>query len=201
MENEVIAQRYAQAITALDKANLPQIEEQLHSIANAFSKDVKISNFFYSPRVDGNAKKQALVKSLGSDVDPLVKNLLFLLIDKRREVILTPLAFEVSKVVAQKQGKVTANLTIAKELNANEKQEIQDQLATTLKNNKKKFGITSSKEIEFQINHNVNPDILGGLVVKVGDYLWDASAKKTLNDWKKNVKSNKISLSKQIQES
>lgn len=156
------ARQYAEAMfdLALDKGRVELWLDQLQAVARALAAP-EIGVALASPAVPENEKFAALRRGL-YDVDPLVLNLLFLLIKRRRVNQVGLIAAEYARLVEQKRGIVLAEVTTAVPLEDRERGLVSERLSRAI-----------GKQV--QMRARVDPGILGGLVVRVGDKLINGS--------------------------
>ncbi len=92
---------------------------------------------------------------------------LLALVRKRRQMLIPEIATEYFNLVDQSEGRIHANVTVARQSSESERNEIAERLSKVL-----------GKEAVLHIN--VNPAILGGVIVRVGDTVMDGSVRKRL---------------------
>ncbi|MDH5716739.1 MAG: ATP synthase F1 subunit delta [Spirochaetia bacterium] len=192
MKDKELASRYALALSEAVGDKALEIEKSLESIVRIFKDDEKLKVFFESPRISAQVKNKAIGSSLKEKVEPYVLNFLRMLVDRRREFLLEDIFNLYVEENDKKYGRVRAIVTVSKESAANEDQKLLTQIKETIEAKSKKFGISErGDKLEHIIKFKINPEILGGIIVRVGDKLWDASLRKFLNTWKKNIYSGK----------
>ena len=172
---EEIARVYAEALfdVAKDKDKLDRIHDELDQFADALDDDREMQVFFFSPYFSTPEKEEGLDKVV-TGVDPLVRNFLKLLIEKSR----MPAVFRVRRsldVLWQRENKLLpVEVTSAIELDKNTVKQIGDRI-----------GEETGQKIE--LSERVEPDILGGLIVRVGNSIIDASIRARLDQLRKQV--------------
>lgn len=170
MRNQTIARNYAEALLSLaQKANdLDGWGAIVGGLADAVQRDSRLTNFLAAPQVSAVDKKRVIEKAfIGSVPRPLVR-FLQKLIDNRRQMLLPDIATEYANLVDEASGRVHAQVTVAREATEADRARIADQLSAAL-------GKTVVPHVI------VNPDILGGIVVKVGDKVMDGSVRKRIS--------------------
>ena len=110
---------------------------------------------------------EKITKRLGAS--KIVRNLLFLTADHRRTQFIPEIVATFQQVIRQRQGVAQAAVTTAVDLNAGQKKE----LASAL-------GKLTGKKIE--IKYSQDPSLLGGVVVRIGDTIYDGSLRSRLNE-------------------
>jgi F-type H+-transporting ATPase subunit delta len=161
MTSSLLAARYARALydLAVEQDLLDRIQEELltgvHLIESA-----EFSSIFFHPKVDKSAKKDLLAKVFVS-YHPFVQDFISLLVDKGREKALGAIAQEYLTLARAHRGEITAEVTSAVKLNAAELAAI-----------KAKLGPSADKVL---VQETVDETILGGMIIKVGNKVYDGS--------------------------
>ncbi len=160
-----IAQRYALAIFGLvvEGKNLKSLESDLDILEAALADSEDFRALITSPlitREDQDAAVAALAKAM--KLSPTMTNSLRLMASKRRLFVLPQLIESLRALIAQEKGEVTAEVTAAKALTKTQ----QEKLAKALKD-------SVGKDVKLRVD--VDEDLIGGLVVKVGSKMIDTS--------------------------
>ncbi|HEY1776045.1 MAG TPA: ATP synthase F1 subunit delta [Solirubrobacteraceae bacterium] len=172
---EEIATVYSRAMfeAALDAGRLDLVREQLGQVADALEGGHDLQVFFFSPYFSTDEKREGLSKLL-TDADPLLVNFLELLIDNHR----MPVIFRIRRgldALWEEQNKLLAvEVTSAIELGADTVAEIGQRV-----------GAQTGRRVE--LKSTVDPDILGGIVLRVGNAILDASIRNRLEQLRKQV--------------
>jgi F-type H+-transporting ATPase subunit delta len=172
---EEIAAVYARSLfeVAKEQDNLDSIREQLGAFADALNETRELQVFFFSPYFSTIEKQDGLDRAV-SDAEPILVNFLKLLIENHR----TPVIFRVRRVVDelwQEENKLLpVQVTSAVELDQATVRQIGDRIAEQ-----------TGRKVE--LSASVEPDILGGLVVRVGNSILDASIRNRLEQLRKQV--------------
>ena len=172
---EEIAAVYARSLfeVAKEQDKLDTIREQLGAFADALNDTRELQVFFFSPYFSTIEKKDGLDRAV-SDADPILVNFLKLLIENHR----TPVIFRVRRVFdelwLQENKRLPVQVTSAVALDTATVTLIGDRIA---EQTGQKIDITST----------VDSDILGGLVVRVGNSILDASIRNRLEQLRKQV--------------
>ena len=167
MRDSTIARNYAETLLALArKANdLAGWGNMLAEISSTINGDERLRHFLEAPQISAEEKKQVLAKAFGDRVPRLFLRYLQALVDKRRQMLLREIVHEYGLLVDAVEGRVHAQVTIARPFSEADRALIAQQLSRTM-------GKTVVPHI------TVNPVILGGLVVRVGDTVLDGSLRK-----------------------
>lgn len=169
MRDATIARNYAEALLSLArKANdLSGWGAMLAEISGAIEGDVRLRRFLEAPQISAADKKAVLSRAFGDRVPRLFLRFLQALVDKRRQMLLPEIVVEYGSLVDAAQGRVHAQVSIARPVTDADRALIAQQLSRTL-----------GKVVVPHIT--VNPEIIGGLVVRVGDTVMDGSVRKRL---------------------
>jgi F-type H+-transporting ATPase subunit delta len=172
---EEIARVYARSLfeVAKEQDKLDEVREQLGEIADALSGDRELQVFFFSPYFSTEEKKDGLRKVIDG-ADPAVLNFLELLVEKHR----MPALFRIRRVYDElwehENKLLPVEITSAVELDEEIARRIGDQI-----------GKQTGQRVE--LTKTVDPDIIGGLVLRVGNSILDASIRTRLETLRKNV--------------
>jgi F-type H+-transporting ATPase subunit delta len=170
MRDTTIARNYAETLLALAaRANAAEAwGAMIGGLADAVAGDSRLVNFLAAPQIAAADKKRVLEKALGSALPPNMLRFVGKLVDNRRQTLLSEIATEYAGLVDAQAGRVHAHVTVARETSEAERAQIAAQLSV-------KLGKTVVPHL------SVNPEILGGLIVKVGDTVMDGSVRKKLS--------------------
>ena len=169
MRDETIAKNYAEALLALaTKANATEEWGALiHALADAIEGNVTLQRFLAAPQVSGVEKKAILAKGLDGRVPPLFVKFLQKLVSNRRQLLISEIATAYSDLVDTAAGRVHARVTFARAVTDADRDQIAAQLSKVL-------GKTVVPHV------TINEQILGGIVVRVGDTVMDGSVRRRL---------------------
>ena len=162
--------QYANALAdiVLEQGAAEPALHQLQDFTAAFRESAELRNFLESPAVHKEAKHgvvEKLAARLGAG--KIVRNFLFVVIDHGRAPLLPEIAATFQEVVQQRQGVAQAEIVSAMELNPWQKTEL---LQTLERKTGKKI----------QANYSLEPGLLGGVRVRVGDTVYDGSVRTQL---------------------
>lgn len=172
-----VAGRYAEAlydIAVRDNA-VDRIEQELKSLEVILKESEDLQKVLFHPQITADDKKELLEKVFSGKISPVTANFLALLVDRRRETFFGDITAEFVKRANEGRNTVTASVTSAVELNDAEKAGMDKTLA-------KMTGKT------VQVSYSVDPSLVGGVVVRIGDKIIDGSVKTRLCDMRERLK-------------
>ena len=172
---EEIATVYARSLfeVAHEQDKLDAVREQLGQFADALSENRDLQVFFFSPYFSTAEKKDGL-KRVVSGADPAIVNFLELLIEKHRMPAIFRVRRELDRLWQRENKLLPVEVTSAIELDQSTVKQIGDRI-----------GEQTGQKIE--LSSKVEPDILGGIVVRVGNQVLDASIRNRLDTLRKQV--------------
>jgi F-type H+-transporting ATPase subunit delta len=172
---EEIARVYAEALfgAAKGKGNLDTIYEQLGQFADALAENRELQLFFFSPYFSSTEKRDGLAKALDG-AEPELLNFLELLTEKHRMPVLFRIRRNFDALWAKENKRLGVTVTSAVELDP----EIAERIGSEIEKQ-------TGNRVELQ--RRVDPDILGGLVVQVGNMVMDTSIRNRLEKLRKSV--------------
>jgi F-type H+-transporting ATPase subunit delta len=172
---EAIAQVYARSLFEVAKEHdkLDVVREQLGEIADAIAESHDLQVFFFSPYFSTDEKVEGLRRAL-SDADESVVNFLDLLIEKHRMPALFRIRREFDALWEEENRLLPVQVTSAIELDESTVRQIGDAI-----------GEQTGRRIE--LTSEIDPGILGGIVLRVGNSILDASIRNRLEKLRKQV--------------
>ena len=169
MNDATIGRNYAETLLILAKrtGDAEKWGTLIEDLGAAIRNDHTLKTFLESPKIAASQKIQIVQKALGSRVPPLFLKFIETVIAKRRQMLIPAIATEYRALIDESEERVHANVTLAREPGEAERDEMGQQLSRL-------FG----KRVVPHIT--LNPAILGGLIVKVGDTVMDGSVRRRL---------------------
>lgn len=169
MRDTTIARNYAEALLELARrANDPAGWGRLiQEVADAVRADRGLRLFLESPRVSADQKNEVIAKALVDRAPRIFVRFLHALVKQRRQMLLSEVASEYHALLDEAEGRVHAEVTVARPATDADR----DVIVRTLS---QKLG----KQVVPHIS--VDPAILGGVVVRVGDRVMDGSVRRRL---------------------
>jgi F-type H+-transporting ATPase subunit delta len=172
---EEIAEVYARALfeAASDDGVLDRVHDELGQFAGALDEDRNLQVFLFSPYFSSEEKKDG-VRRIVSDADERLLNFLELLAERHR----MPALFRIRRIFdslwAEENKLLEVTVTSATDLDEGLVQEIGERIEEQ-----------TGRRVE--LSANVDPDVLGGLMVRVGNMVLDATVRNRLEQLRKQV--------------
>lgn len=169
MRDTTIADNYAAALFELARRHG---EEQAYADAFAMQDrvmgaDPRVRMFLVTPRIEVAAKKDVLRRALGGRVPQRFLNFVMVVLDKRRQALLPEVGELYRARLDEHLGRINVRVTLAHEPNEREEEDITAELSRIL-----------GRRVVPHVQ--IDPAILGGVVVRYGDRILDASLRRRL---------------------
>jgi F-type H+-transporting ATPase subunit delta len=161
---------YARAIheAAMEAGKVPQVNAELSQLAESFLHDDRVLRALLNPGLPDEAKHRIVVSVL-RDADPLTRNGVLVLLDNGRMSLIGDVAAAFAEMAAEDEGVLHVEMTTAIEVDAERVDRIRSE-------------ISDATGLRAEIQATVDPDIIGGLVLRARGVLVDASVKRELDD-------------------
>jgi F-type H+-transporting ATPase subunit delta len=171
MAQGAVARRYAEAVFDLAKKSksLDRWRSDLRTAAGILG-DPRLIRVLEDPKIPRATKRKILDDAFTVSIDPLVHNLLYLLADRGRIGLVPRITDEFITMANREEGIVVANVTTAVALDEAQQKKVQDRLRQ----------LTGAQKIDLRLN--TDPRIIGGMIARVGDELYDGSVRTKLNE-------------------
>jgi F-type H+-transporting ATPase subunit delta len=172
---EEIAAVYARSLfeVAKEQDKLDVVRDQLGEFVDALAETRDLQVFLFSPYFSTAEKEQGLERVV-SDADPVVLNFLKLLIEKHRMPVLFRIRADFEALWEEENKLLPVHITSAVELDSATVKQLGDRIA-------------EQTDRKVDVSAQVDPDILGGIVVRVGNSVLDASIRNRLEQLRKQV--------------
>ncbi len=169
MREPTIARNYAEALFELGErtGETERFADLIEGVGGAIEADDTIRVVLESPRVTKKAKQELLARALAAVAPESFIRFLAAVIKRGRQGIIGAIARQYLSLVDVKFGRVHANVAVARETDLALQQEIGNRLSAVL-----------GQEVIPHLRHD--PDILGGVIVRVGDRVMDGSLRRRL---------------------
>ncbi|MBN2794357.1 MAG: F0F1 ATP synthase subunit delta [Clostridia bacterium] len=170
---KLVSKTYSSALfeLALEEHMIDTILAEYAFVKQSINENPEFFEIIVSPRIPLEEKKTILDKTFGNQISEVLLNFFKLLIDKKRSQVMMEVYDDFKALVDDHKGNIVATVESVIELDAAE-----------IKNLEEKLNTLTGKNVS--VNNVINPDIMGGLVVKVGDKIIDGSVKRKLENMK-----------------
>lgn len=170
VQGESVARNYAEALLTLGRkaGDAKGWGDLIRQVADAIDADATLRTFLGTPRIPSERKAAVLTAALGGRVPALFLRFLLQLVRNRRQLLIGAIATEYATLLDASEGIVHARVTLAREAGSDEAGLIATRLSAVV-------GKTVVPHVV------VDPSILGGVVVRMGDTVMDGSVRRRLS--------------------
>ncbi|UYV76211.1 ATP5O [Cordylochernes scorpioides] len=167
--------RYATALysASVKQKKLEKIEKDLNQLGGILQKDKIFAEFIVNPLINKNIKKEAIKKALESKLDPLTINTLSAMAENGRLGQTKSMLATFSQIMSAHRNEVVCEVTTAKVLDEVQQKELDAVLQKFFKKGEKVQ--LKTKVLELFCPYRVDPSIIGGMIVSIGDKYVDMS--------------------------
>ena len=144
------------------------------AVVSELMEDARVREFLATPRVTADDKKAALRRALGDSVPYMLLRFLHVVIDKRRQRLIPAIADAYGALLERHLGRRHMEVTLARPMTREEASGLAAQLSSAT-------GATVIPTIR------VNPGIIGGIVIREGDTVYDGSVKRQLDAMRRKL--------------
>ena len=176
MSQSTVAKRYAEALFqyAQQHKAIAEISTDLKELAKAFVEAPELLALLQAPKISSD-KKKAMVSEILANAHTAVVNTLYILIDKKRINEVAEVAEEFQTLAAAAQGAAEATVFSTRALTDEERAEISAAFA-------KLVGME-----KLEITNVIEPSLLGGIRVQIGNYIYDSTVAAKLEGLKRTL--------------
>ncbi|MCK9448683.1 MAG: ATP synthase F1 subunit delta [Bacteroidales bacterium] len=169
MKNQILAKRYAKALFefALENKAEEQVLTDLRLLAKVLDENKELRLLLLNPVIPALRKQRIFDQIFQKQINPITHTFLNILIRKGRGHEVVGIATQYHKYYLESRNQVEVELSTAQAVDKELQQRILDLI----------HGLT---EKEILVNNVIDPQLIGGFKVRLGDYLLDASVRKTL---------------------
>jgi F-type H+-transporting ATPase subunit delta len=169
------ARVYAEALFEVgrDKGNLDALQQQLGQFADAVDRNRELQVFFFSPYLSTAEKQEGIEKAI-TGAEPELVNFLELLVDKHRMTEVFRIRRQLDELWKQENRRIDVTVTSAVELDPAVVEKIGQE-------------VERQTEEKVDLSSRVDSEILGGIVLQVGNMVLDASIRSRLEKLRKSV--------------
>jgi F-type H+-transporting ATPase subunit delta len=172
---EEIATVYARSLfeVAKEQDKLDTVRDEIGEFADALNGSRELQMFLFSPYFSTQEKSDGLDRAV-SGADETVTNFLELLVEKHRMPVIFRIRAELDQLWEEENKRLPVQVTSAVELSEETVKQIGDKIA-------------EQTDRKVDLSSTVDPDILGGIIVRVGNSVLDASIRNRLENFRKQV--------------
>ncbi len=163
--NAQVVEPYASALMSLARSQdlAEQFGENVRSLINLLQSSEQLRDFFANPFVKAEDKKAVLGQIVGESIHPYMRNFLMLLVDRRRILLLEPICQQYLALLRELNQTVLAEVSSAVELTETQQQAVREKV----------MAMTNAHQVE--LDSKIDPELIGGVIIKVGSQVIDAS--------------------------
>ncbi len=171
--------RYAKAVLslAIDRNNADEVNENMQMIASTIGDSKELQVVLTSPVIRLETKEKTLLAIFGTSINNISKGLIHQLIENKRLAIIADVAKQYTIIYDFHKGTQAAIVTSAVPLT----ESLKEKILVKVK------GITGKK---VTIENIIDPSIIGGFVLRVGDKQFDASISGEMNELRREFDNN-----------
>lgn len=176
MRDDTVAREYAETLFALAERHegLDAYGRGVDLVTGLLDQNPDFELFLETPRIDAEAKKTLIRRVFESEVPPQLMNFFLLTIDKRRQRLLREIAQQFRALVDEKEGRAHVELTVARPID-------DATLGLLTRRLSELLGVSVVPHVR------VRPEILGGVVVRTGDTIYDGSVRRQLDGMRRQL--------------
>ncbi|HSJ65903.1 MAG TPA: ATP synthase F1 subunit delta [Gemmatimonadaceae bacterium] len=169
MREPTIARNYAETLVSLARkaGDLAGWGAMISDVASALQRDAQLTLYLNSPRISAERKNAVLARAFQDRLPRLFVRFLQAVVSHRRQALIPAISVEYGNIVDALENRVHAHVTVARDPDA----ALQSTIST---------GISKALGKTVVPHYVVRPEILGGLIVRVGDTVMDGSVRRRL---------------------
>lgn len=180
----IIARNYAETLLMLAQrhggdAAVDEFGRALADVSEMMRSDARVGRFLSTPRIDAETRERVLREAFEGRVPELFLRFLLVVVQKRRQMLLPNIEDEYRALVDELSGRLRAEISIAREPGQAFREEIVSELETRL-----------GKSVV--ANFRVDPSIIGGAVIRVGDQILDGSVRRKMTALRRNMLASRL---------
>jgi F-type H+-transporting ATPase subunit delta len=177
VRGKVVARNYAEALFELAQRT-GQVEEYggaLAEVIRLIDEVPQLRVFLETPRIDRKEKRKVLREALSGKIPDPVLNFLFLVLDKRRQRMLDGIGQEYRNLLDDYLGQAHVEVSVARPMNEATLEKVRGELSRIL----------GKKDVLAHVR--VRPELLGGIVFRSGDVIYDGSVRRRMEQLKRRL--------------
>lgn len=160
-----VVEPYAEALMAVAQEHnlVDKFGEDVAALLDTLNESEELQQFLDNPVVKAEDKKAVLQEIAGEQLHPYMVNFLKILVERRRILFIAEICQHYQALLRELKQTVLAEVVSAVELNDDQKQSVCQKVK----------GMTNAQDVELETK--IDPDLLGGVIIKVGSQVIDAS--------------------------
>lgn len=176
MRDRTVARNYAETLFELARRHegLELFSEGITAVGTLLDDEPDFRLFLETPRIAAAEKKALLTKVFSSTLPRPLLNFLLVTVDKRRQRLLRGIAEEYQALLDEHENRAHVKVTVARRLDEDTVDRIAERLSALL-------GKTAVPHVR------VDPDILGGVIVRTGDTIYDGSIRRRMSRMRRQL--------------
>jgi F-type H+-transporting ATPase subunit delta len=170
-DRDAMVRGYAEAMFAVAEAEdeLEAVEAQLYAFAKLLESEPRIREALHDPALPPENKRGLIRDTLGERANPIARNLLGFLVDQGRTRDLGRILEELAAVAAERRAHALAEVRSAVPLDESRRRRLAEALSAA-----------TGREVEVKVV--VDPTVVGGVIARVGDQIFDGSVRSRLDE-------------------
>ena len=175
-DKDTLVRGYAEALfrVASAEGELDAAERQLFAFAGLLDTETRVRDALLDPSLPAENKRGLIVDALGDRANPLAVNMLAFVVEQGRTRELGRIVAELAEVAAETRESAVAEIRSAVPLDEASTKKLADAL-----------GRATGRQIEVRVV--VDPSVVGGIVAKIGDEVFDGSVRSRLEDAREHL--------------
>lgn len=171
-----VVRGYAEAMFSIAEAEgeLEPVEEQVYAFAKMVEKRAKVREALIDPELPNANKRNLIGEVLGERANPVAVNLLGMLVEQGRARDIGRIAESLAEVAAERRQQVVGEVRSAVPLTDAQRRRLAEALSSA-----------TGRKVEVKVI--VDPDLVGGVVARVGDVIFDGSIRSRLDEAKQQL--------------
>lgn len=176
MRDETVARSYAETLFELAQRHegVEAYQAGIEVVARLIDENPSFRLFLETPRIAASEKKDLIKRVFGDALPRTLLNFLLITIDKRRQRLLRGIAREYDALVDEHLNRVHVEVTVARALDEATMSELVERLSALL-------GQQAIPHVR------IKPEILGGVVFRAGDTIYDGSLRRRLDGMRRRL--------------
>lgn len=171
-----VVRGYAEAMVSIAEAEgeLEPVEEQVYAFAKMVEKRAKVREALIDPELPNENKRNLIGEVLGERANPVAVNLLGMVVEQGRARDIGRIAESLAEVAAERRQQVVGEVRSAVPLTDAQRRRLAEALSSA-----------TGRKVEVKVI--VDPDLVGGVVARVGDVIFDGSIRSRLDEAKQQL--------------